>query len=56
LRAIVLQVQKGQRRFKVDELAPAFQLLTGLDVSDILKHWLEGASALGLSECSPELI
>ena len=41
LRAIVLYVQKEQRPFNIDELAPVFQHATGVDVSDILQHWLE---------------
>jgi predicted metalloprotease with PDZ domain len=41
LRAIVLRVQKEQRPFKIDELATVFQQATGVDVGDILQHWLE---------------
>ena len=41
LRAIVLYVQREQRPFKIDELAPVFQQATRVDVSDILQHWLE---------------
>lgn len=41
LRAVVFHVQKEQRPFKIDELAPLFQQATGVDVGDILQHWLE---------------
>lgn len=40
MRAIVLRIQKEQRPFKIDELAPVFQQATGVDVGDILQHWL----------------
>jgi predicted metalloprotease with PDZ domain len=41
LRALVLRTQKEQRPFKVDELAPMFKQATGVDVSEILQHWLQ---------------
>jgi predicted metalloprotease with PDZ domain len=41
LRAIVLRTQNEQKPFKIDELTPVFQQATGVDVSDILRHWLQ---------------
>jgi predicted metalloprotease with PDZ domain len=39
LRAVLLQTQKEQRPFKIEELAPLFQQTTGVDVSEIFQHW-----------------
>jgi len=41
LRAVLLQTQKEQRPFKIEELAPLFQQATGVDISEILQHWLQ---------------
>ena len=41
LRAVLLQTQEKHRPFKIEELAPLFHQATGVDVSDIFKHWLQ---------------
>jgi predicted metalloprotease with PDZ domain len=41
LRALLLRTQQEQRPFKIEELAPMFQQATGVDLGDILQHWLQ---------------
>ena len=41
LRAVLLQTQEEHRPFKIEELAPLFHQATGVDVSEIFKHWLQ---------------